>query len=161
MNLVLLATHEPPPYPKNEKERYFLANMAFEVLVCDLPAITMALMNHEIAVAELFYFFVRVKDEDEELNSLLASFVCKIVYKLWKWGVDYASQNILLKFPYFVDVAVRHIGTSSVMDLLFYTLTAMTPANMDEVNNHQMQFSSIILTIFFSSLFFFLVLSSA
>ncbi|XP_066937938.1 serine/threonine-protein phosphatase 6 regulatory subunit 3 isoform X12 [Macrobrachium rosenbergii] len=110
--LVCLVVNE-PAVDGELQMRFKYANLAAELLTADVPAI----INKLVASANLLDILYKFLENTKPLNPLLASFFSKVLGML----VQRRSEQVLdfLKSKGdFVDLAVRHVGTSAIMDLL-------------------------------------------
>lgn len=117
--LVTCITQEPSS-DMDEKLRYKYASVSCEILTADVSQINDALGEDE-SLLKLLYGFLQ---NDEELNPLLASFFSKVMGIL----INRKTEQIvafLRKKDDFVNLLLRHIGTSAIMDLLLRLLTCV------------------------------------
>ncbi|KAM3923293.1 serine/threonine-protein phosphatase 6 regulatory subunit 1 isoform 2-T2 [Leptodactylus fuscus] len=117
--LVTCITQEPPS-DVDEKMRYKYASVSCEILTADVSQITDALGEDESLLKRLYGFL----QNDDDLNPLLASFFSKVMGIL----INRKTEQIiafLRKKDDFVNLLLRHIGTSAIMDLLLRLLTCV------------------------------------
>lgn len=135
--LINLITNEPAEC-EDERYKYKYSNIACEVLISDNQAITEALSRESVRY-KLYAFF----NVDHELNPLLASFVCKVLKKIFNsFNMEDDKCHILLsQCENLVNILVKHITTSSVMSFI---LSNFTPAytNIQEVSQQYIRASS-------------------
>ncbi|KAM5132468.1 serine/threonine-protein phosphatase 6 regulatory subunit 1 isoform 2-T2 [Mantella aurantiaca] len=117
--LVTCITQEPSS-DMEEKLRYKYASVSCEILTADVSQINDALGEDESLLKQLYGFL----QNDEDLNPLLASFFSKVMGIL----INRKTEQIvafLRKKDDFVNLLLRHIGTSAIMDLLLRLLTCV------------------------------------
>ncbi|XP_050723788.1 serine/threonine-protein phosphatase 6 regulatory subunit 3-like isoform X3 [Eriocheir sinensis] len=110
--LVFLVVNEPSTDGELQM-RFKYANLAAELLTADVPAIIDKLVA-STGLLDVLYKFLK---KEKPLNPLLASFFSKVLGML----VQRRSEQVLdfLKSKGdFVELAVQHVGTSAIMDLL-------------------------------------------
>ncbi|XP_064112455.1 serine/threonine-protein phosphatase 6 regulatory subunit 3-like isoform X3 [Macrobrachium nipponense] len=121
--LVCLVVNE-PAVDGELQMRFKYANLAAELLTADVPAI----INKLVASANLLDILYKFLENTKPLNPLLASFFSKVLGMLVQRRSEqnwYSYQftcfqvlDFLKSKGDFVDLAVRHVGTSAIMDLL-------------------------------------------
>lgn len=117
--LVTCITQEPSS-DMDEKLRYKYASVSCEILTADVSQVNDALGEDESLLKQLYGFL----QNNEDLNPLLASFFSKVMGIL----INRKTEQIvafLRKKDDFVNLLLRHIGTSAIMDLLLRLLTCV------------------------------------
>ncbi|XP_040288309.1 serine/threonine-protein phosphatase 6 regulatory subunit 1 isoform X1 [Bufo bufo] len=117
--LVTCITLEPPG-DVDEKLRYKYPSVSCEILTADVTQINDALGEDESLLKRLYSFL----QNEDDLNPLLASFFSKVMGIL----INRKTEQIiafLRKKDDFVNLLLRHIGTSAIMDLLLRLLTCV------------------------------------
>lgn len=117
--LVTCITQEPPS-DTDEKMRYKYPSVSCEILTADVTQINDALGEDESLLKRLYSFL----QNEDDLNPLLASFFSKVMGIL----INRKTEQIiafLRKKDDFVNLLLRHIGTSAIMDLLLRLLTCV------------------------------------
>ncbi|XP_077115670.1 serine/threonine-protein phosphatase 6 regulatory subunit 1 isoform X1 [Ranitomeya variabilis] len=117
--LVTCITQEPPS-DMDEKLRYKFPSVSCEILTADVTQINDALGEDEQLLKRLYSFL----QNEDDLNPLLASFFSKVMGIL----INRKTEQIiafLRKKDDFVNLLLRHIGTSAIMDLLLRLLTCV------------------------------------
>uniref|UniRef100_A0A2K5TWX7 Protein phosphatase 6 regulatory subunit 1 n=1 Tax=Macaca fascicularis TaxID=9541 RepID=A0A2K5TWX7_MACFA len=117
--MVAWVTQEPPASGE-ERLRYKYPSVACEILTSDVPQINDALGADESLLNRLYGFL----QSTGSLNPLLASFFSKVMGILINRKTD-QLVSFLRKKDDFVDLLLRHIGTSAIMDLLLRLLTCV------------------------------------
>nr|XP_042127001.1 serine/threonine-protein phosphatase 6 regulatory subunit 1 isoform X3 [Peromyscus maniculatus bairdii] len=117
--MVAWVTQEPPASGE-ERLRYKYPSVACEILTSDVPQINDALGADESLLNRLYGFL----QSGDSLNPLLASFFSKVMGILINRKTD-QLVSFLRKKDDFVDLLLRHIGTSAIMDLLLRLLTCV------------------------------------
>lgn len=117
--MVAWVTQEPPASGE-ERLRYKYPSVACEILTSDVPQINDALGADESLLNRLYGFL----QSSNSLNPLLASFFSKVMGILINRKTD-QLVSFLRKKDDFVDLLLRHIGTSAIMDLLLRLLTCV------------------------------------
>ncbi|XP_069970886.1 serine/threonine-protein phosphatase 6 regulatory subunit 3-B isoform X14 [Penaeus vannamei] len=110
--MVYLVVNEPSAEGEMQM-RFKYANLAAELLTADVPAI----IDKLVASTSLLDILYKFLEKEKPLNPLLASFFSKVLGML----VQRRSEQVLdfLKSKGdFVELAVQHVGTSAIMDLL-------------------------------------------
>ncbi|XP_039181282.1 serine/threonine-protein phosphatase 6 regulatory subunit 2 isoform X2 [Crotalus tigris] len=120
--LVQLITHE-PPLDMDEKVRFKYPNTACELLTSDVPQISDRLGEDE-ALWNVLYGFL---DQEPPLNPLLASFFSKTIGSLIARKAEQVV-SFLRKKAEFVDLVLKHLETSAMMDLLLRLVSCVEPA---------------------------------
>lgn len=133
--LVTLTTKE-PSMDIEERWRYKYPNVACELLTCDVPTLNEKLAGDEALLAKLYSFI----DTDQPLNPLLASFFSKTLGVLVARKSDqnwYSYQFTCLQVLEFlksrqkcVDLLLRHLETSAIMDLVLKLVTQVEGSDM-------------------------------
>lgn len=134
--LVMLITKE-PSLDIEERSRYKYANIACELLTCDVSTLNEKLAGNELLLRNLYAFI----DTDEPLNPLLASFFSKTIGMLVTRKSDqnwYSYQFTCLQVLEFlksrqhccVDLLLRHLETSAIMDLILKLVTQVEGSEM-------------------------------
>ncbi|KAG9334398.1 hypothetical protein JZ751_008147 [Albula glossodonta] len=111
-DLVTFITQEPCD-DMEEKIKYKYPNISCELLTSDVGQVNDRLGEDESLLMKLYGFL----QNEPPLNPLLASFFSKIV-------------EFLRKREDFVDLMIKHIGTSAIMDLLLRMLTCIEPQQL-------------------------------
>ncbi|XP_056399878.1 serine/threonine-protein phosphatase 6 regulatory subunit 1 isoform X3 [Hyla sarda] len=117
--LVTCITQEPVS-DTDEKLRYKYPSVSCEILTADVTQINDALGEDESLLKRLYSFL----QNEDDLNPLLASFFSKVMGIL----INRKTEQIiafLRKKDDFVNLLLRHIGTSAIMDLLLRLLTCV------------------------------------
>lgn len=117
--LVTCITREPPS-DMDEKLRYKYPSVSCEILTADVTQINDSLGEDESLLKRLYSFL----QNEDDLNPLLASFFSKVMGIL----INRKTEQIiafLRKKDDFVNLLLRHIGTSAIMDLLLRLLTCV------------------------------------
>lgn len=96
----------------NEKIRFKYANIACEILTCDVGAVSDALVSNETLLNKLYYFI----EPEKELNPLLASFYSKLMGLLFAKRTEIVFESY--KNKDFIGLLINHIQTSAIMDLI-------------------------------------------
>ncbi|KAM4825468.1 serine/threonine-protein phosphatase 6 regulatory subunit 1 isoform 3-T3 [Thomomys bottae] len=117
--MVAWVTQEPPASGE-ERLRYKYPSVACDILTSDVPQINDALGADESLLNRLYGFL----QSGGSLNPLLASFFSKVMGILISRKTD-QLVSFLRKKDDFVDLLLRHIGTSAIMDLLLRLLTCV------------------------------------
>lgn len=127
--LISLITTEPPE-DVDETLRYKIPHVASEILSCEVQQISSAISQSEATLEKLFAFM----ELEAPLNPLLASFFTKAVGIILARKAEqnwYDHQFIcvqvidFLKKKDFVNLALRHIGTSAITDLVLRLITCI------------------------------------
>lgn len=121
--LVYLVVNEPSADGELQM-RFKYANLAAELLTADVPAIIDKLVA-STSLLDVLYKFLK---KEKPLNPLLASFFSKVLGMLVQRRSEqnwYSYQftcfqvlDFLKSKGDFVELAVQHVGTSAIMDLL-------------------------------------------
>ncbi|XP_024944223.1 serine/threonine-protein phosphatase 6 regulatory subunit 3 isoform X2 [Cephus cinctus] len=133
--LVTLTTRE-PSLNIDERWRYKYSNVACELLTSEVPTLNEKLAGDETLLSKLYAFI----DTDEPLNPLLASFFSKTIGVLVARKSDqnwYSYQFTCLQVLEFlksrqrcVDLLLRHLETSAIMDLILKLVTQVEGNDM-------------------------------
>ncbi|KAF6105663.1 protein phosphatase 6 regulatory subunit 3 [Phyllostomus discolor] len=113
---------EEPPQDMDEKIRYKYPNISCELLTSDVSQMNDRLGEDESLLMKLYSFLLN----DPPLNPLLASFFSKVLSILISRKPE-QIVDFLKKKRDFVDLIIKHIGTSAIMDLLLRLLTCIEP----------------------------------
>uniref|UniRef100_A0A452SKF6 Protein phosphatase 6 regulatory subunit 3 n=1 Tax=Ursus americanus TaxID=9643 RepID=A0A452SKF6_URSAM len=113
---------EEPPQDMDEKIRYKYPNISCELLTSDVSQMNDRLGEDESLLMRLYSFLLN----DSPLNPLLASFFSKVLSILISRKPE-QIVDFLKKKRDFVDLIIKHIGTSAIMDLLLRLLTCIEP----------------------------------
>ncbi|KAF3822344.1 hypothetical protein GH733_007718 [Mirounga leonina] len=131
---------EEPPQDMDEKIRYKYPNISCELLTSDVSQMNDRLGEDESLLMRLYSFLLN----DSPLNPLLASFFSKVLSILISRKPEQVNTifqkivDFLKKKRDFVDLIIKHIGTSAIMDLLLRLLTCIEPPQprQDVLNRH-------------------------
>uniref|UniRef100_A0A8K9UIP6 Protein phosphatase 6, regulatory subunit 3 n=1 Tax=Oncorhynchus mykiss TaxID=8022 RepID=A0A8K9UIP6_ONCMY len=124
VDLVTYITQEPSD-DVEEKIKYKYPNISCELLTSDVGQINDRLGEDESLLMKLYGFLQR----DSPLNPLLASFFSKVLSILIGRKPEQIVE-FLRKREDFVDLMIKHIGTSAIMDLLLRMLTCIEPQQL-------------------------------
>ncbi|KAI1296809.1 Serine/threonine-protein phosphatase 6 regulatory subunit 3 [Halotydeus destructor] len=130
--LVTLIITEPGD-DTEEKSRYKYANIACELLTSDVPSVNDALVLEKSLLDKLFGYL----KTDEPLNPLLASFFSKTVGLLVVRRPSEVCLKYLRERGDFLDLTLKHIETSAIIDLYMKMIAAT-----DEMRNDVVQYLS-------------------
>ncbi|XP_060100518.1 serine/threonine-protein phosphatase 6 regulatory subunit 2 [Heteronotia binoei] len=119
-----LITHE-PPLDMDEKVRFKYPNTACELLTSDVPQINDKLGGDETLLNILYDFL----DQEPPLNPLLASFFSKTMGNLIARKTEQVI-SFLRKKATFLDLVLKHMDTSAMMDLLLRLISCVEPAQL-------------------------------
>ncbi|XP_047486752.1 serine/threonine-protein phosphatase 6 regulatory subunit 3-like isoform X4 [Penaeus chinensis] len=121
--MVYLVVNEPAAEGEMQM-RFKYANLAAELLTADVPAI----IDKLVASTSLLDILYKFLEKEKPLNPLLASFFSKVLGMLVQRRSEqnwYSYQftcfqvlDFLKSKGDFVELAVQHVGTSAIMDLL-------------------------------------------
>ncbi|KAJ7329411.1 hypothetical protein JRQ81_015585 [Phrynocephalus forsythii] len=136
--LVTLITHE-PPLELDEKVRFRYPNTACELLTSDLPQINDQLGGDERLLSLLYGFL----EQAPPLNPLLASFVSKTLGNLIARKTEQVISFLRTK-PQFIDLVLKHIDTSAMMDLLLRLISCVEPAQLRQEVLHWLNEEKVI-----------------
>ncbi|XP_072858434.2 serine/threonine-protein phosphatase 6 regulatory subunit 2 isoform X1 [Pogona vitticeps] len=136
--LVNLITHE-PPLDMEEKVRFRYPNTACELLTSDLPQINDRLGGDE-GLLNLLYGFL---EQEPPLNPLLASFVSKTIGNLIARKTEQVISFLRTKTQ-FIDLVLKHIDTSAMMDLLLRLISCVEPAQLRQEVLHWLNEEKVI-----------------
>uniref|UniRef100_A0A8C5EDE1 Protein phosphatase 6, regulatory subunit 3 n=1 Tax=Gouania willdenowi TaxID=441366 RepID=A0A8C5EDE1_GOUWI len=120
-DLVTFITQEPCSEVE-EKVKYKYPNISCELLTSDVSQINDRLGEDENLLMKLYGFL----QNEPPLNPLLASFFSKVLSILIGRKPE-QIVDFLRKREDFVDLMIKHIGTSAIMDLLLRMLTCIEP----------------------------------
>ncbi|VEN40012.1 unnamed protein product [Callosobruchus maculatus] len=133
--LVNLITKE-PTLEIDEKIRFKYPNIACELLTCDVPTLNERLASDKALLEKLYTFL----NTDPPLNPLLASYFSKVMGVLiakkteQNWlSYQFTCLQVLdfLKAKDdFIQLLLRHLGTSAVMDLILKLMTQVEGMEM-------------------------------
>ncbi|XP_051916809.1 serine/threonine-protein phosphatase 6 regulatory subunit 3 isoform X4 [Hippocampus zosterae] len=119
--LVTFITQEPSA-DVEENIKYKYPNISCELLTSDVGQINDRLVEDEKLLVKLYGFL----QNQPPLNPLLASFFSKVLSILIGRKPEQIVE-FLRKREDFVDLMIKHIGTSAIMDLLLRMLTCIEP----------------------------------
>ncbi|KAK7151795.1 hypothetical protein R3I94_008214 [Phoxinus phoxinus] len=122
LELLNLVTHEPPT-EREEKLRYKYANVACELLTCDVSLINDKVGGDESLLKTLYNFL----EQTPPLNPLLASFFSKTVGNLITRKTE-QMIGFLKKKEDFIGQVLKHLDTSAMMDLVLRLISSVEPA---------------------------------
>nr|XP_056719994.1 serine/threonine-protein phosphatase 6 regulatory subunit 1 [Euleptes europaea] len=120
MEALVTCVTEEPPGDVDERVRYKYPSVSCEILTSDVTQINDALGEDESLLRRLYSFL----QTGGILNPLLASFFSKVMGILINRKTDQIVA-FLRKKDDFVNLLLRHIGTSAIMDLLLRLLTCV------------------------------------
>ncbi|XP_077372355.1 serine/threonine-protein phosphatase 6 regulatory subunit 3 isoform X5 [Festucalex cinctus] len=120
-DLVTFITQEPSA-DVEENIKYKYPNISCELLTSDVSQINDRLVEDEKLLMKLYSFL----QNEPPLNPLLASFFSKVLSILIGRKPEQIVE-FLRKREDFVDLMIKHIGTSAIMDLLLRMLTCIEP----------------------------------
>lgn len=123
-DLVTFITQEPST-DVEEKVKYKYPNISCELLTSDVGQINDRLGEDEKLLMKLYGFL----QNEPPLNPLLASFFSKVLSILIGRKPE-QIVDFLRKQEDFVDLMIKHIGTSAIMDLLLRMLTCIEPQQL-------------------------------
>lgn len=123
-DLVTFITQEPST-DVEEKVKYKYPNISCELLTSDVSQINDRLGEDEKLLMKLYSFL----QNEPPLNPLLASFFSKVLSILIGRKPE-QIVDFLRKQEDFVDLMIKHIGTSAIMDLLLRMLTCIEPQQL-------------------------------
>ncbi|KAM6973496.1 serine/threonine-protein phosphatase 6 regulatory subunit 3 [Aplochiton taeniatus] len=123
-DLVTYITQEPST-DVEEKIKYKYPNISCELLTSDVGQINDRLGEDENLLMKLYGFL----QNEAPLNPLLASFFSKVLSILIGRKPEQIVE-FLRKREDFVDLMIKHIGTSAIMDLLLRMLTCIEPQQL-------------------------------
>ncbi|XP_075998344.1 serine/threonine-protein phosphatase 6 regulatory subunit 3 isoform X2 [Genypterus blacodes] len=123
-DLVTFITQE-PSIDVEEKVKYKYPNISCELLTSDVSQINDRLGEDEKLLMRLYGFL----QNEPPLNPLLASFFSKVLSILIGRKPEQIVE-FLRKREDFVDLMIKHIGTSAIMDLLLRMLTCIEPQQL-------------------------------
>lgn len=114
-----------PPEDLKENVRFKYATISCELLTCDIPAINDALIKNYELVDKMYSFLYN----DSPLNPLLASYFAKVIGSLISRKTE-PFLNYIQSKEDFVELFLKHINTSAIMDILLRLLTTIDGAEM-------------------------------
>ncbi|XP_062839547.1 serine/threonine-protein phosphatase 6 regulatory subunit 2 isoform X2 [Anolis carolinensis] len=100
-------------------------NTACELLTSDVPQINDRLGGDEALLSVLYDFL----DHEPPLNPLLASFFSKTIGNLIARKTEQVIA-FLRKKEHFIDLVLKHINTSAMMDLLLRLISCVEPSQL-------------------------------
>uniref|UniRef100_A0A671LAH7 Serine/threonine-protein phosphatase 6 regulatory subunit 2-like n=1 Tax=Sinocyclocheilus anshuiensis TaxID=1608454 RepID=A0A671LAH7_9TELE len=121
LELLNLITHEPPA-DREEKLRYKYANVACELLTCDMSLINDKVGGDESLMNTLYSFL----EQKSALNPLLASFFSKAFGNLITRKTEQVIGFLKNKED-FVGQVLKHLDTSAMMDLVLRLISSVEP----------------------------------
>uniref|UniRef100_A0A673KVY9 Serine/threonine-protein phosphatase 6 regulatory subunit 2-like n=1 Tax=Sinocyclocheilus rhinocerous TaxID=307959 RepID=A0A673KVY9_9TELE len=121
LELLNLITHEPPA-DREEKLRYKYANVACELLTCDMSLINDKVGGDESLMNTLYSFL----EQKSALNPLLASFFSKAFGNLITRKTEQVIGFLKNKED-FVGQVLKHLDTSAMMDLVLRVISSVEP----------------------------------
>ncbi|XP_067276130.1 serine/threonine-protein phosphatase 6 regulatory subunit 2 isoform X1 [Pseudorasbora parva] len=121
LELLDLITHEPPT-DREEKLRYKYANIACELLTCDVSLINDKVGGDESLLNTVYNFL----EQTPPLNPLLASFFSKTVGNLIARKTE-QMIGFLKKKEDFIGQVLKHMDTSAMMDLVLRLISNVEP----------------------------------
>lgn len=123
LELVNLITHEPPA-DREEKLRYKYANVACELLTCDVSLINDKVGGDESLLNTLYSFL----EQKPPLNPLLASFFSKAIGNLITHKAEQVISFLKDKED-FLGQVLKHLDTSAMMDLVLRLISSVEPVS--------------------------------
>lgn len=124
LELLNLITHEPPT-DREEKLRYKYANVACELLTCDVSLINDKVGGDESLLNTLYNFL----EQTPPINPLLASFFSKTVGTLISRKTEQVI-GFLKKKEDFIGQLLKHIDTSAMMDMILRLINSVEPTSV-------------------------------
>uniref|UniRef100_A0A9J7X4R3 Protein phosphatase 6, regulatory subunit 2b n=1 Tax=Cyprinus carpio carpio TaxID=630221 RepID=A0A9J7X4R3_CYPCA len=121
LDLLNLITHEPPA-DREERLRYKFANVACELLTCDVSLINDKVGGDESLLNTLYSFL----EQTSPLNPLLASFFSKTFGNLITRKTEQVI-GFLKKKEDFIGQVLKHLDTSAMMDLVLRLISSVEP----------------------------------
>ncbi|TRY58656.1 hypothetical protein DNTS_024797 [Danionella cerebrum] len=121
LELLSLITHEPPA-DQEEKVRYRYANVACELLTCDVSLINDKVGGDESLLNTLYSFL----EQPPPLNPLLASFFSKTIGNLITHKAEQVISFLKSKED-FLGQVLKHFDTSAMMDLVLRLVSSVEP----------------------------------
>uniref|UniRef100_A0A671KF83 Serine/threonine-protein phosphatase 6 regulatory subunit 2-like n=1 Tax=Sinocyclocheilus anshuiensis TaxID=1608454 RepID=A0A671KF83_9TELE len=121
LDLLNLITHEPPA-DREERLRYKYANVACELLTCDVSLINDKVGGDESLLNTLYSFL----EQTSPLNPLLASFFSKTFGNLITRKTEQVI-GFLKKKEDFIGQVLKHLDTSAMMDLVLRLISSVEP----------------------------------
>ncbi|XP_077025399.1 serine/threonine-protein phosphatase 6 regulatory subunit 2 isoform X2 [Tamandua tetradactyla] len=128
-----------PPLDMEEKVRFKYPNTACELLTSDVPQINDKLGGDE-TLLNLLYDFL---DHEPPLNPLLASFFSKTIGNLIARKTEQVIVFLKKKVK-FINLVLRHLGTSAMMDLLLRLVSCVEPASLRQEVLHWLNEEMVI-----------------
>ncbi|XP_033490738.1 serine/threonine-protein phosphatase 6 regulatory subunit 2 isoform X3 [Epinephelus lanceolatus] len=120
-DLVRMISTEPPAGVE-ETKRFKYANIACELLTCDVGVINDKLGNEEPLLETLYAFL----EQPSPLNPLLASFFSKTIGNLITRKTEQVI-SFLRRKEGFLSLVLKHIDTSAMMDVLLRLISCVEP----------------------------------
>ncbi|KAA0715199.1 Serine/threonine-protein phosphatase 6 regulatory subunit 2 SAPS domain family member 2 [Triplophysa tibetana] len=124
LELLNLITHEPPT-DREEKMRYKYANVACELLTCDVSLINDKVGGDQSLLNTLYNFI----EQTPPINPLLASFFSKTVGTLISRKTEQVI-GFLKKKEDFIGQLLKHMDTSAMMDMVLRLINSVEPASV-------------------------------
>ncbi|XP_026142875.1 serine/threonine-protein phosphatase 6 regulatory subunit 2 isoform X1 [Carassius auratus] len=121
LELLNLITHEPPA-DREEKLRYKYANVACELLTCDVSLINDKFGGDEALLNTLYSFL----EQKSALNPLLSSFFTKAFGNLISRKTEQVLGFLKNKED-FIGQVLKHLDTSAMMDLVLRLISCVDP----------------------------------
>uniref|UniRef100_A0A8C1IMA9 Protein phosphatase 6, regulatory subunit 2b n=1 Tax=Cyprinus carpio TaxID=7962 RepID=A0A8C1IMA9_CYPCA len=121
LELLNLITHEPPA-DREERLRYKYANVACELLTCDVSLINDKVGGDESLMNTLYSFL----EQKSALNPLLASFFSKAFGNLITRKTEQVIGFLKNKED-FIGQVLKHLDTSAMMDLVLRLISSVEP----------------------------------
>ncbi|XP_073706128.1 serine/threonine-protein phosphatase 6 regulatory subunit 2 isoform X2 [Garra rufa] len=121
VELLNLVIHEPPA-DREEKMRYKYANVACELLTCDVSLINDKVGGDESLLNTLYSFL----EQKSPLNPLLASFFSKTIGSLITRKTEQVISFLKSKED-FIGQVLKHLDTSAMMDLVLRLISSVEP----------------------------------
>ena len=109
----------------DEKQRFKYSSISCELLTSDINTINEALVRNNEIIDKLYSFI----DTDQTLNPLLASYFAKIIGCLIKRNSEYILNYVDQK-DNFIELFMRHINTSAIIDVILRFLTTIDNTEM-------------------------------
>lgn len=122
----------------NEKVKFKYSNISCELLTCDMGPINDMLINNLTILDKLYSFLessnsIEQADADSDsatvLNPLLASYFAKVIGILISRKTE-QFLNYLENKENFVNLFVKHVNTSAIIDILLRLLTTIDNNDM-------------------------------
>uniref|UniRef100_A0A672PK50 Protein phosphatase 6 regulatory subunit 2 n=1 Tax=Sinocyclocheilus grahami TaxID=75366 RepID=A0A672PK50_SINGR len=112
-----------PPADREERLRYKYANVACELLTCDVSLINDKVGGDESLLNTLYSYL----EQTSPLNPLLASFFSKTFGNLITRKTEQVI-GFLKKKEDFIGQVLKHLDTSAMMDLVLRLISSVEPA---------------------------------